>query len=224
MSFARSCAALAFGAVCSFGGDAHADNPFGWHEHDRFYLRAATGLGPMLVSRRTTAGGTETSPLFVGDNSSMSGLTGGLEIAAGATPFEGIVIAGTILLYELPNAEVRLADDTTVPLKTTFDLMIVAPTVDIFPRKSGGFHVGGGFGYADGTATVQQAPGIVGGKGLGLTASSGYGWWIEDDWSVGAMARVTFAFTAGHHASGDATGSEKDMVSVFTLGITGLFH
>jgi hypothetical protein len=72
---------------------------------------------------------------------------------------------------------------------------VVGPFVDIYPSSALGWHVQALAGYAQVTyAQITQHPFFDGApSGIGLMAGVGHDWWINEHWSIGLLARVTYA-------------------------------
>jgi hypothetical protein len=84
-------------------------------------------------------------------------------------------------------------------------LALLAPFVDYYPTPKEGLHFGGALGLATLTprvfgdpATEQSRYLAVGG---GLMLSTGFEWWIYDEWSLGVLARTTVAVLSGTASS-----------------------
>jgi hypothetical protein len=206
-------------------GQARA-NPFGYHEHDGFYLRVSGGVASLAVDRSTEGEGTASSSAYAGDSSSIGGASIFAELSVGGTPFRNVVIAGTLLGNNLPAAWLDLASGSRLILGSPLWFAFLGPTVDVFPVKSGGFHIGAGAGWAVATAGVQQDQlfDTIGGGGAGVTLSTGYDAWVSDDWSLGLIGRAVVAQIRGEEISASAVAREHDTVSSFSIALTALFH
>jgi hypothetical protein len=214
-------------ALATFGGPLHAEtgNPFGWHEHDGFYLRLGSGPSSVNLNRSTEHSGSGGTVSYQGDESTVEGLAVGSEVSIGATPFESVVIAGSWLVHLLPSAALDLADGSSVELDSSLGFVWIGPTVDIFPKPAGGFHLGGGVGFAAVTATVPDVLfDSIGGSGAGVTAAVGYDLWVDDDWSLGVLGRGTLALLGSEQQEGGVTGSERDTITVFGITLSALYH
>lgn len=219
-----SCAAASALALLVACPDARA-NPFGYHEHDGFYLRMSAGLGTLHVARSTDQAGASDGIAFTGSTSTVGGASIFTELSVGGTPFRHIVIAGTFLGDNLPAAEVELASGSRFDLGSALTFAMLAPTIDVFPNTSGGFHAGGGVGWAVATASISDPIfDTIGGGGLGATLHVGYDFWIGDDWSFGAMARGVVARIQGEQSTAGTTGHEHDTVSTLSIALSFLYH
>jgi hypothetical protein len=211
-------------ASATWTAEARA-NPFGYREHDGFYLRLSGGAGALAVDRSTESEGPQNS-LVYGDSSSVGGTSIFAELSIGGTPFRRVVVAGTLLGNNLPAAGLELASGSRLSLGSPLWFAFLGPTVDIFPVVSGGFHIGAGAGWAVATAGVQQDRlfDTFGGGGIGATLSGGYDAWVSDDWSVGVIVRAVLARIRGEQQSSTVVGREYDTVSSLSIAATALFH
>jgi len=201
-------------------------NPFGYHEHDGFYMRMSGGAGSLLVDRSTEGATVQSSSAYSGDSSSVGGASIFAELSIGGTPFRRVVVAGTLLGTNLPAAGLELASGSRVQLGSPLWFAFVGPTVDVFPNRTGGFHFGTGIGWAVATAGVEAAGlfDTIGGGGIGGTLSLGYDAWVGDDWSLGVIARGVLARIRGEQQSSNVVAHESDTVSSMSLAATVLFH
>jgi hypothetical protein len=201
-------------------------NPFGYHEHDGFYLRMSGGAASLFVDRSTERDGAQGSLAYSGDSSSVGGASIFAELSIGGTAFQHVVVAGTLLGTNLPAAGLELASGSRLNLGTPLWFAFIGPTLDVFPSHTGGLHFGAGAGWAVATAGVQQDRlfDTIGGGGIGATVSFGYDAWVGDDWSVGVVARGVLARIRGEQQSSAVVGRELDTVSSMSLAASALFH
>ena len=198
-------------------------NPFGYHEHDGFYLRMSAGGASLDVQRQTA--GASGSVAFAGDGSRIQGASLFTELSVGGTPLRGFVVAATLLGNGLPATELRVASGSRIDLGTPLVFAMVGPTVDVFPDPFRGFHVGGGIGLATSTAGVEDPIfSTIGGLGAGLTLTLGYDVWTGDDWSVGLAARGIVALIEGQKQANEAVAREHDTISSASIAATLLYH
>jgi hypothetical protein len=199
-------------------------NPFGYHEHDGFYLRVSVGGASLDVQRHTDTGASG-SVAFAGDGSRIQGASLFTELSAGATPLRGFVVAATLLFNGVPATELRMASGSRIDLGTPLVFAMLGPTVDVFPDPARGFHVGGGIGLATSTAGVEDPVfSTIGGLGAGLTLALGYDVWTGDDWSVGLAARGIVARIDGQDEAEKGVGHEHDVISSASIAMTLLYH
>jgi hypothetical protein len=224
MNRAVASSLVALATIAAAGG-AQA-NPFGYHEHDRLYVRWSGGVASLSVARSTEREGTASSSAYEGDSSSLGGASIFAELSIGGTPFRNLVIAGTLLGNNLPAAWLNLASGSRLVLGSPLWFAFLGPTVDFFPLRSGGFHAGVGVGWAVATAGVQQDHlfDTIGGGGVGGTLSTGYDVWVADDWSLGLIGRAVVARIRGEEQAATAVGREHDTVSSFSVAVTALYH
>ncbi len=132
-----------------------------------------------------------------------SGFAAATEIALGFTPFRGVVLGAGVYTATLPSAS---ADGNDVG-SGTFDfevtqLALFSPLVDVYPWPTRGLHIQGGVGFAtlvmgqafpksgqDARAHTAVGPGIM----LGV----GNEWFVADEWSLGLLGRMLYAWTDG---------------------------
>jgi hypothetical protein len=209
------------------GGPSRAEtgNPFGWHEHDGFYLRFGSGPSVVNLNRSTEHSGSGGTVSYQGDESTVEGVAVGSELSIGATPFESVVIGGSLLAHLVPSAALDLADGSSVELDSSLGFVFIGPTVDVFPNPRGGLHLGGGVGFAAVTASVPDVLfDSIGGSGAGVTAAVGYDFWVDDDWSLGVLGRGTAALLGSEQQEGGVTGSERDTLTVLGITLSALYH
>jgi hypothetical protein len=198
----------------------------GIETHDGFYLRVALGFGSLSMQREGT--GATDSTVF--GNSSIQGGVVGSEVSIGGTPGGGLVIAGSLLSYRMPDPVIEYDAGNEADLDGALNLFVIGGGVDWYPSPSGGFHFGGLLG---GAIAVAPAPEIsvfenIGGAGGALSISIGYDWWVGDEWSVGALARLVAAGVQGeataNTAAGEVTGKEESSITVFTIAFSAAYH
>jgi hypothetical protein len=215
---------LVAGSSLAWTNTARA-TPFGYHEHDGFYLRFAGGVGSLDVTRSTDQAGTSNGIAFTGDTSTVGGASIFTELSIGGTLFRRVVVAGTLLGDNLPGAEVELASGSRFNLSSGLTFAMLAATVDIFPDPNKGFHIGGGIGWAVATANISDPIfTTIGGGGPGATVQFGYDLWVADDWSVGLVARGIVAQIQGEQTTTDGVGREHDTVTSASLAFSVLYH
>jgi hypothetical protein len=198
-------------------------NPFGYHEHDGFYFRFQSGVSLLDVERSTDRAGVTTSGAY-GKESRVTGPSVFTEVSVGGTLGHRLVIAGTLLGDNLP-AELAVASGSHLDLGSPLTFAMIAPTVDYFPHRSGGFHFGGGIGWAAAIASINDPIfDTIGGGGVGLTLGGGYDAWVADDWSLGVGLRGIVARIRGEQQANGATGSERDTAISVSLAFSVLCH
>lgn len=186
----------------------------GARTHDGFYFRLAGGFGVYEESLQS-----ENSEIYEGE---VQGRTMGLasvsELALGGTIGRGLVLGGGVYSAELVTATFRADEDSPAPPPSELDpslrnVSILGPFLDWYPNPKNGLH----FQLALGLASMSAGfPGTGPGKadyaafGGGVVLGAGYEWWIGDEWSVGALARVMGVVAAGK--------DDADVIWTHTLG------
>jgi len=171
--------------------------------HDGFYLRLAVGIGGVSGRYRGDFSGA--------DKFDVSGIAALDEVAFGGTPSPGVVIGGGIYGSTTPSPTMSFRG---VDQKMgAVGVGVVGPFVDVYPNPQVGFHVQGAIGLAVLSAAKGDAqlvcnsvtsvgpicvteinpPDDYFGTGLGVVVGAGYEGWIGDQWSIGGMARLTYA-------------------------------
>lgn len=189
------------------GAPGAPDRPVGAYRHDGFYLRFATGFGAVsesLRSRRSEAYGG-----IVEGNSSGFATLG--EFALGGTVATGVVLGGGAYSFDIVTATYRATEDSASappgeldPARRNFSL--VGPFADWYFDPMSGFHAQLALGLATlsavqlDTSPIDDEPYHA--VGAGIMLGIGYEWWVAEEWSLGAMARLTAAFLAGKDEAG----------------------
>lgn len=152
------------------------------HEHDGFYFRV--GIGGGYASLDGSLGNFDAK---------IKGGGPSLELLFGGTPAPGVVIGGGFAFQSLSKPTVEI-DGQEFDAKNNLSYGILGPFVDIYPDPTGGFHVGGMFGFANATvdtnSTSSDSASI---SGAGAFVHVGYDFWIGDQWSVGPNARFLWS-------------------------------
>lgn len=181
----------AMAAVC-WTGTAKADP----ETHDGFQFRGTLGGGYLRDSES------------VDDSEFEATVSGGaalLELYFGGTPVPGLVLGGYLSAMSAPGPSAKVGDVTVeADDDTSLGLASVGPYVDYYPDPHGGFHVLGSLGYAQ--VTFDDGDGIVDdatSSGFTLGAGIGYDAFVSDEWSLGALGRLGYAWTS--HDSGAFT-------------------
>jgi hypothetical protein len=210
--------ALVVGALVGCATPARAEDPGADSDLrlPRLYLRLGLGGGHDRTVRETSARGSVSTPLFLGDSSRIEGASALTELSVGATVLPRFVVAATWLGSALPSPELELVDGGRLPLESAAQAFFLGPTVDVFPHDDG-FHFGGGVGYAAYRISAAYPPGAVGGRGAGLTLSVGYDHALDDEWAIGLALRGLLARTLGSHDAGALIGEETATRTVLGL-------
>lgn len=141
--------------------------------HDGLYVRVGVGPGYALGSLASAA-----------PDSDSKGVGVSTQLAIGTTLRTGLVVGVGTFPMVTPGPNYDGVDAGGQHVSAT------GPFVDYYFNPRGGLHVQGGvllaLGYLDG----GDRPGNVG-VGYAATAGVGYERFVSDEWSVGAIARIT---------------------------------
>ena len=187
-------------------------NP-GARKHDGFYLRLALGAGSQGVDATGKDGDVEMGSV---SGSSVAAMT---EIALGGTVGSGFVIGGGVYASNLVDGEMSVdvqsgsEGPSTEANVEMGPFGIVGPFVDWYVNPEGGLHLQAAAGFAT-TSFVEpyDDEDTVNLSGPGLMAGIGYEGWIGDQWSMGAVARVTYASMEGEDPSDSDEVYEADLL------------
>lgn len=139
--------------------------------HDGFYFRIGLGPGYAIATLHSTM-----------PDSDSHGIDISTELAVGTTIRPGLVIGGGTFPMVVPSPSYDGVDAGGQHVSAT------GPFVDYYLDPAKGLHVQGGLlfsaGYLDGRG------GHVG-VGYGATLGAGYDMFVADEWSLGALVRVT---------------------------------
>jgi hypothetical protein len=184
--------ALGLATVC-WAGTASADPD----THDGFQFRGTLG-GAYLHDSESVEGAGVTSEDFT-----VSGGALLLELYFGGTPVPGLVFGGFLSALSAPGPTVEAGGMTfEANDDASLGLASIGPYVDFYPSPQGGFHVLGTLGYAQ--VTADNGNGIIEeatSSGFTLGAGIGYDAFVSDEWSLGALGRLSYAWTS-HETSG----------------------
>jgi hypothetical protein len=182
------------------------------HNHDGFYARLSLGFGSL--------GATMNPPQTNGIKG--SGATLALDVALGYAVSPGIILGGTLMMESLPS--VRLDADN--PVVTDVSAGLLGPFFDGYPNARGGFHLGGGLGFAGTRVHPETAAGFTKANGFGLAGWLGYDIWVADQWSTGILVRLMGTRTKADAIATDngAAGSASMATQSIALMLTGLYN
>lgn len=200
-------------------------NPFGYHEHDGFYLRFGGGVSLLSFHRETDREGSQGTIAYDEGSSDIGGVAANGEISVGGTPLRKLVVAGTALFLTLPSAELRLGSGARLNLDSSLNFLLFAPTADVYLDPNRGFHFGGGMGLAFSSVSVPNDPfSTIGGTGVGVTLHAGHDFWVGDDWCLGGQVRAVLARVNGEQSTSTVSGSERDSIAAVSVVFTALYH
>jgi len=174
--------------------------------HDGFQFRGA--IGPAFLSDTETAA----------DGSGSATISGGaasLELYFGGTPARGLVVGGFVMGTSAASPSVS-ANGQTVGTASGASLGLgnFGPYIDYYPNPRGGFHVIGTLAFANlnvsnGNGTQQN---VASGGAIG--AGAGYDFWVADEWSLGVLARLTYAGLKDSNSDSESTVAAALLFSV----------
>jgi hypothetical protein len=171
-----------FSVVCLFGAGSQARADSQARYHDGFHFQFTGGFGYYNVSAE--AGGVEQS---------FSGMTLPASLLLGGTVGPVAVGGGLILDYaSSPTVEQNGMEVTGADISQFVVGLGLYGDYYLDPAKSG-LHFQGFAGWG---GLETSANGNVGGSdptGLVTAVGAGYDWWISDQWSAGALARLIYA-------------------------------
>jgi hypothetical protein len=190
----------------------------GVRTHDGFYFRA--GLGVALF-----AGGSVAPPGST-TNVSVSGAGPSLELAIGGTPWRGLVIGGGIYGMTAPGPTYSASGASLSGGAAV--VSSIGPFADWYVDPEGGWHIQGVIGLAAiqaGKGTPTEIGGSSytfpsddeSGTGISLLAGVGYEWWVGDQVSLGAIARIQYV-GGSVKGSGDTDSTSVKLVVPAILG------
>ncbi len=128
------------------------------------------------------------------------------ELALGGTISRGLVLGGGFYTAQLVAATFRQAKDSAGAPPPELDpeqrnFTLVGPFLDWYFNEHRGLHAQAALGLATfsavGFGTFAGNSDPYHATGGGIMLGIGYEWWIADEWSMGALARVTGAYLVG---------------------------
>jgi len=173
----------------------------GVHEHDGFYLRFGLGFGGVTD-------GIQAKDRDVDDERAeghISGIGSVGELMLGGAVARGFVLGGGLWTSTIFVSSYTRSNGAGIPtdLRNPDNLTLVGPFADWYfePHPiggaAGGFHAQGGVAFAvlngvrwEQTRYDDDRRVAV---GAGVMAGFGYEWWVEKQWGVGLLARLTVA-------------------------------
>ncbi|MBN1656729.1 MAG: hypothetical protein JXA30_23350 [Deltaproteobacteria bacterium] len=192
--------------------------------HDGFYLRMSLGVQYAGFDRSVEAD----SESVVGyeSDSEITGIGGTGEITLGGTPARGLVLAGSWIGGNIANDVVKRDDGTELELDGMLQFSMLGFTIDYYFDEEGGFHLGGTIGGAVAGAPLPEESlfEFIGGWGGAIAVSTGYDWWVGQQWSLGVLGRILFAGVKGEDEREGITASEESGYLSFGLLFTAVYH
>ena len=172
---AATTAAVTLSAIVATAAPARAEP----RTHDGLYLRVGVGGGGAFGAMTGAVASDSAGAAIASELSIGTTLRPGLVFGGGTFPMVALAPS-----YDGASAGGQHVSGT-------------GPFVDYYPDPRGGLHLRAGVlfaaGYLDGSADRDGAVGL----GIGATVGAGYDRFVADQWSVGAIARVTAYQLAG---------------------------
>jgi hypothetical protein len=160
-------------------------------EHDGFYFRFALGGGAQIGTAR-----------LEGAEATFSGGGAVVDFSIGGSARPGLALGFAVYVgvASSPSVEVRQEDRGSYLESLdgrAFSTGIIGAFVDFYPDPKGGFHVEAAVGVAPLTWEMEVADWAGesrdwSGGGFGARLGTGYEFWISEQWSLGALARLQF--------------------------------
>lgn len=162
----------------------------GWHEHDGFYMRFGLGF--------TAFGDTLTSSFHedMHEQGTVRGFGTASEFALGGTVGAGFVLGGGVYGTSVVTSSYVAGTGRVPPmgLRQPDSFTIIGLFADWYFRPRGGLHVQAALGAAvlSGVAPDRmQWDDREAASGGGAMLGIGHEWWVDAEWGVGILGRVT---------------------------------
>jgi len=149
--------------------------------HDGFYLSIEAGLGYLSASAESAFGDESISSSTFSSALLLGGTVGPVAIGGGFTYDYGFSPS-----YEVNGQEVEAED-------VTMSLIGIGAFADYYVDPTGGLHFLGFLGWGGLERSYQGDSGGSDPTGMLVTLGGGYDWWMSDEWSIGPLARFTYA-------------------------------
>jgi hypothetical protein len=147
------------------------------------------------------------------DEGASVGMAGATEVALGMTVMRGLVVGFGAFTTITPGPAAETSLSANNYEFRASQLAIFAPFVDYYIFERGGLHAQGGVGIS----TYVMGQGDVGAPGgaepsamphtalgFGIMLGVGYEWWVAEEWSVGALGRMTRGFGDGDDSASNS--------------------
>jgi hypothetical protein len=171
----------------------------GAYEHDGFYLRFGLGFGGFtdgMISDEENANGEQAS-------GQVTGVASVGEIMIGGSVRRNLILGGGVWTSTLLASSYAHTDGDQIPseLRQPDNFTMIGPFFDYYFGNSlgvkGAFHLQGspalavlnGFRPEQGRHDDDRRVAV----GAGLMAGFGYEWWVEKQWGLGVLARLSVA-------------------------------
>jgi hypothetical protein len=168
--------------------------------HDGWYFRMGLGFGGTM-----DVVGTVEDDRDDGDRSQITGIGAAAELALGHSVADGLVLGGGIWTTQIASSTYFHDRGRELPesLRKPQDFTLIGPFADWYFVPSRGFHAQAGIGFAE-LSGYRWAQADFSGEdaafGGGLMLGVGYEWWVDRQWGLGALARLTSAIVAQDEA------------------------
>jgi hypothetical protein len=151
--------------------------------HEGFQFRGAVGAGYMSDSESSDA--------------ALHGGAGAAEVYLGGMPIRGLAIGGFLSGATAVGPSATADGFSVSDSNTSLTLVTIGPYIDFYPDPHRGLHILGTLGLARLTASYDDGNFSARNSATGFTLGGGigYDWWVSRDWTVGILARLTFAGT-----------------------------
>jgi hypothetical protein len=152
------------------------------HTHDGFYLQLDLGLGYLSTSA-------EVGPY----EATYSGVTIPSAIFLGGTVGPVVIGGGVFTDYAFsPSGEIN-GQESDLGGDVSLSLIGIGVFADIYPDPTKGLHFQPFIGWGGLNASQDGNDGGSDPTGLVLAVGGGYDFFVSDEWSIGAMARIAYA-------------------------------
>lgn len=168
------------------------------HVHDGFYARLSLGFGQLGTTMNAPESGA-----IKGDGSTLT-----LDVSLGYALSPGIVLGAMLITEQMPSVELS----ANAPVVTDVSAGTLGAFFDGYPNPRGGFHLGGGLGFAGTNIQRKEAAGFKNAGGFGLAGWVGYDIWVADQWSAGLLVRLM-----GTRTRADADETENNLSGTATM-------
>jgi len=165
--------------------------------HDGFMFRGAVGAGPTYLDLRFEYGKQHSG-------ASLTGVSTGVELFVGGTPFAGLVLGAGAVFYEVKWSSGKVDGVKSSETRgASSALQSLQLFVDWYPRPTRGFYIHLGFGAdllgASNATTIMTSDSSIQKDNDVLYANigAGYDFWIGDEWSIGPRITVQGFYVSG---------------------------
>lgn len=151
--------------------------------HDGYYFQVTGGAGYFNAS-------TEKND----SEKSFSGPTLSTSVLMGGTPWRGTAVGGGLLLDYSGAPSYVVNGEKSLGLRNFTQFLIgIGPFVDYYPDPADGLHFFGFVGLGGLETSVAGSVRANDPTGPLIAAGGGYDFWVADEWSIGALARFSYA-------------------------------